>query len=60
MYRIRPRNHFEGWDDDGDPIHTANEVIEIEPEETWTGLYDANGDEIHNIPDKVKLGFHLR
>lgn len=59
MYRIRPRKHYEGYDEYGDPCITANEVIELEPEETWTGLLDQFGDEIHKEPERVKLGFHL-
>jgi hypothetical protein len=59
MYSMKPtRSYYEGADEYGDPIMTANEVVVEEGAETWTGLYNADGEEIHRVPEKVRLGFH--
>ena len=56
-YRTKPVSHYEGFDDYGDSILTANEVIENDPAPTFTGLYNADGDEIHRVRESVAFGF---
>ncbi len=40
-----------------DPGSTSGEVFEDDPEDTFTGLFWADGAEIHKEPDRVRLGF---
>lgn len=54
-YLIGRRAYYEGEDDYGDPIQTANEVIEDDDDPIDTGLVDHNGYSIYRDRERVEF-----
>ena len=61
MRRFVTRSVFVGYTDDGDVSMTADECIEQDNdprfEPRFTGLYDADGNELYSVREKIKFGF---
>lgn len=57
MHRARFRSVFVAYDEYGEASMTADECIEEDKDPEWTGLYDANGDELYRVRERIKFGF---
>jgi hypothetical protein len=56
--RPRPSKAYDDWYDTGGP----DSITIHEPEDSpqWTGLYDAHGNELYRVRDRLPMGFRLK
>lgn len=57
MRKYKTKAAFISFSDDGEECITADTVFEDDPQDTFTGLYDATGQEIHRHLEKEPFGF---
>lgn len=55
----RPRADYDDWCDQV-ASHLQITVHEDEQEPQWTGLYDAQGNELWSVADKLPMGFRAK